>query len=173
LLALMSVLGGCSGGTGSAIQSGGPLSSGNGVHDPIPTGSICAPGGRAWTFADQQFTNYGKVAVVLNRVVLVRPRNERLIGSYAVPGLQEIGTVPWPPRNPGLPITWKKRQPVHGYRVLPGKSFNIVLGVAAVRDSHRAVSQGILVYYRDQSVTYAARNDYGNIVSAKMHPCPS
>src|ERR1700761_4351871 len=55
------VLGGCGGRSGP--DSDGPLSSGNGIHDPIPRGSICVRGGRPQTFGDQQFTNYGRTTV--------------------------------------------------------------------------------------------------------------
>ena len=64
---------GCSD-SGGSLSADGPLSSGNGIHDRIPTGSICAPGGRAQTFGDQQYTNYGNQPVVLNRVVLLRTK---------------------------------------------------------------------------------------------------
>jgi hypothetical protein len=65
LAALVSVLGGCGGGGGKAAD--GPLSSGLSIHDPIPRGGICAPGGRAWAFGFQLFTNYGKTTVVPGR----------------------------------------------------------------------------------------------------------
>jgi hypothetical protein len=168
---LMVVLVGCSD-SGGSLSADGPLSSGNGIHDRIPTGSICAPGGRAQTFGDQQYTNYGNQPVVLNRVVLLRPRNEHLIGSYAVPGDQIVG-VPgnWPPKYRGIPRGWKHRQPVRGYRVRPHALFNMVIGVVAV-DAHReAVSEGILVYYHDASGTYVAKNYFGNIIAAIHHAC--
>jgi hypothetical protein len=165
-LVLMSALGGC-GGTGGTISADGPLSSGSGIHDPSPTGSVCAPGGRAWTFADQTFTNYGKVTVVLSRVVLLRPHDQRLIGSYVMPGLQQVGTVPWPPKYSGMPAEWKDRQPVRGYHVRPGKSFNTVLGIVVTIARHRAVSEGILVYYHDSSGSYVSRNFFGNIIAAR------
>jgi hypothetical protein len=123
-------------------------------------------------FGAQVFTNFGNTTVVLNRVVLLRPHNERLIGSYAVPGEQVIG-VPgnWPPKYPHMPSGWKHREPVHDYRVMPHTTFNMVLGVAAVNDHHRAVSQGMLVYYHDASGTYVANNYFGNIISANPRTC--
>jgi hypothetical protein len=168
---LMFALSGCSG-TSGASSADGPLSSGNGIHDRIPTGSICAPGGRPQTFGAQQFTNYGNTTVVLNRVVLLRPRNERLIGSFAVPGNQDIG-VPgnWPPKYPGISPAWKHRQPVHGYRVLPHGLFNMVLGVAAINARRQAVSQGMLLYYHDSSGTYVAKNYFGNVIAAISRAC--
>jgi hypothetical protein len=149
----------------------GPLSSGNGIHDPIPRGSECAPGGRPVAFGLQQFTNYGKTAVVLDRVVLLHPRNEHLIGSYAVPGNEVLGVMYWPPRNPYLPPGWKHRQPAPGFRLAPGKSFNMVLGVAAIARGRRATSQGMLVYYHDSSGSYVAKNYWANIIAANTRTC--
>ncbi len=166
--ALVSALGGCGSG-GPAAD--GPLSSGYSVHGPIPRGSICVPGGRPQSFGDQLFTNYGHATVVLDRVVLLHPHNERLIGSYAVPGDQLIGTVPWPPKCPGMPPGWTHRQPVHGFRLVPGETLNMVLGVAAVAAGRRAISQGMLVYYHDTSGTYVAKNYFANIIAANTHTC--
>jgi hypothetical protein len=163
-VALASALGGCGGHGGPAAD--GPLSSGNGVHDPIPRGSICVPAGRPVAFADQQFTNYGDATVVLDRVILLRPRNERLIGSLAVPGDQVIGTVHWPLKEPGLPPTWKDRQPVRGFRLAAGKSFNMVLGVVAITSGRRATSLGMAVYYHDSSGSFIVKNYYANIIAA-------
>jgi hypothetical protein len=170
LAALASALGGCGGGGGPATD--GPLSSGTSMHGPVPRGSICTPGGGPVTFGDQQFTNYGHTTVVLDRVVLLHPHNERLIGSYAVPGDFLIGTVNWPPKYAGIPSTWKHRQPVHGFRLAPGKAFNMVLGVATITPRRDAVSQGMLVYYHDSSgTTYVARNYFANIIAASKHSC--
>src|SRR5215469_18861288 len=87
--ALAFALGGCGSASrpaSHALASDGPLSSGNGIHDPSPPASVCAPSGRPWAFGLDRFTNYGHATVVLDRVVLLRPRNEHLVGSYAVPG---------------------------------------------------------------------------------------
>jgi len=165
--ALASALGGC---TSGGPATDGPLSSGSSADGRIPRGAICVPGGRPQTFGDQQFTNYGHDTVVLDRVVLLHPRNERLVGSYAVPGAVLIGTVHWPPNYPGIPAAWKDRQPVHGFRLAPGKTFNMVLGVAAI-SAGRATSQGMLVYYHDSSGTYMARNYFANIIAANTHSC--
>jgi hypothetical protein len=136
------------------------------MHGPIPDGSICVPGGRPQTFGDQQFTNYGSTAVVLDRVVLLHPHNERLIGSYAVPGESLIGAPgDWPPKYPGMPPGWQHRQPVHGFRLGPGKTFNMVLGVAAITP-RGATSQGMLVYYHDSAGAYVARNYFANVIAA-------
>ena len=162
-VALAFTLGGCGSSSGPAAD--GPLSSGNGIHDPIPRGSVCAPGGHPWAFAMQQFTNYGHTTVVLDSVVLLNPHNEYLVGSYAMPGDRIIGTIFWLPHNPDLPPMWKNRQAVHGFRLAPGKSFNMVLGVAATTPA-RATSQGILVYYHDSSGSFVAKNYWANIIAA-------
>jgi hypothetical protein len=165
--ALMSVLGGCSSGSGRPATHG-PLSSG--VGGTIPRGAICAPGGELQTFGVQVFTNYGHTTVVLDRVALLDPNHERLIGSYAVPGTLMIGTVPWPPRYQGMPSTWKFRKPVRGFRVAPGKSFNMVLGVTATTTG-QATSQGMLVYYHDPAGSYVAKNYFANIIAAVKSHC--
>ena len=165
--ALVAAVGGCGGRSGPAKD--GPLSSGTSMRGPIPNGSVCAPGGRPVAFGNELFTNYGHIVVVLDRVVLLHPHNERLIGSFAVPGVLLAGTVYWPPKNL-VPRTWKYRQPVHGFRLLPGKSFDMVLGVAAITP-HRATSQGMLVYYHDSSGSYLAKNYFANIIAAKTGTC--
>ncbi len=143
------------------------------MHGRIPRGSICAPGGEAQTFGDQLFTNYGHAAVVLDSVTLLDPRNQRLIGAYAVPGVSLIGTLPWPPEpSPGFPLpsTWKLRQPLRGFRLAAGKSFNIVLGVRAIR-AGQATSLGMAVYYRDATDNYVAYNYYANVIAATKAGC--
>jgi hypothetical protein len=168
-VALVSALGGCSSGIGP--DADGPLSSGTSMHGPIPRGSICTPGGQRQTFGFELFTNYGNTTVILDRVALLHPHNERLIGSYAVPGDLLIGAPRgWPPKYAGIPHTWKDRQPVHGFRLAPGKSFNMVLGVAAITQ-RRATSQGMLVYYHNPSGTYVARNYFANIIAPTAHSC--
>jgi hypothetical protein len=168
--ALAIVLGGCGGG---GKVADGPLSSGLSIHGAIPRGSVCAPGGRTWAFGLQSFTDYGKTTVALDRVALLHPRNEHLVGSYAVPGGRVLGVVHWPVRNPQTQPGWKDRQAVHGFRLAAGKSFNMVLGVAAIAGGRRATSQGMLVYYHDSSGTYVAKNYWANIIAANTHTCPS
>ncbi len=167
-LALASVLGGC-GSSGPAAD--GPLSSASSRHGTIPNGSDCVPGGRPQTFGDQVFTNYGNVTLILDRVALLRPQHQRLIGSYAVPGGQVIGTVFWPPKYAHMPPGWKHRRPVHGFRLAPGRAFDLVLGVVATIPG-RATSRGMLVYYHDSSGTYVAKNDFQNIIApVSQHGC--
>ncbi len=166
--ALMCALVGCGSDSGPAVD--GPLSSGSSRYGSIPDGSVCEPGGRPQTFGDQLFTNYGGTVVVLDRVVLLRPHHQRLIGSYAVPGVIAIGSVRWPPKYPNMPPGWKHRQPVHGFRLAPGRAFNMVLGIVATTSS-RATSRGVLVYYHDASGTYVARNFFANIIAANRKSC--
>ena len=162
---LACALSGCS---SRGPAANGPLSSG--VHGRIPRGANCVPGGRAQTFGDQLFTNHGTVPVVLDRVVLLSPRRERLIGSYAVPGMLIVGVVFWPPKYRDMPSTWKQRRAVHGFRLAPGKSFNMVLGVTATAPG-RASSEGMLVYYHDSSGSYVAKNYFAMIIAASKRGC--
>jgi hypothetical protein len=164
--ALVSALGGCSSGSGPATD--GPLSSG--ANGRIARGQVCVPSGEPQTFGLERFTNHGRSTVVLDRVVLLRPHHERLVGSYAVPGEFLIGVVPWPPRYVGLPSTWKYRQPVRGFRLAPGKSFNMVLGVTATAVG-RANSRGMLVYYHDSAGSYVATDDVAMTISATKRGC--
>lgn len=155
--ALVSALSGCGGGP----AANGPLRSGG-----LPLGSQCVPGGRPQAFGFVLFTNHGHVTVILDRVVLLHPRNEHLVGSYAVPGDAFLGVDHWPPGDPP-----EDRRLVHGFRVGPGKTFNMVLGVAAITGGHRATSQGMLVYYHDNSGTYVAKNYTANIIAASTRTC--
>lgn len=174
--ALACALAGCGGASRPATN--GPLSSAGSWHGPIPRGSECAPGGRPVAFGFQQFTNYGDTTVTLDRVVLLHPHNEQLVGSDAVPGAVLVGEVYWPPKypgtpaGPGLPAAWDHRQPVRNYRLAPGRTFNMVLGVAAISPA-RATSRGMLVYYHDSTGSYIARNFWANNLAAasRKHGC--
>ena len=164
--ALASALAGCSSGGGPATD--GPLSSG--VDGRIPRGANCVPGGQQQTFGDQVFTNHGHATIVLDRVALLHPHNEHLVGSYAVPGTLLIGVVPWPPKYADMPSTWKHRQPVHRFQLAAGKSFNMVLGAAATATG-QASSQGMLVYYHDSAGSHVARNDFAMTIAATRNGC--
>ncbi|HXW43543.1 MAG TPA: hypothetical protein VEL03_02065 [Streptosporangiaceae bacterium] len=164
-VALTSAVGGC-GSSGPATD--GPLSSAE--NGRTPQGANCAPGGELQSFGTERFTNYGHVTVVLDRVALLHPQNERLVGSYAVPGIWLIGVVPWPPRYAGIPATWAHRQPVHGFRLAPGQSFDMVLGVAAAA-AGQASSEGMLVYYHDSAGSYLTTDHVAMIVAATSNGC--
>lgn len=175
LLAVTAVLGLAAAGCGSGDPaSDGPLSSADGRKGPIPDGAICVPGGRPQTFGDQTFTNYGTSTVVVDRVVLLHPHNERLIGSYAVLGGWLIGAVPWPPKSQDMPPQWRPgwnhRQPVRGFRLAPGKTFNMVLGVATITPA-RGTSRGMLVFYHDPSASYVAKNFFANNIASVSSHC--
>jgi hypothetical protein len=166
-VALASVLGGCGSG-GPATD--GPLS--GGAFGSISGGEDCAPSrlGQPIAFGDERFTNHGSVTVVLDRVALLHPHHEHLAGSYAVPGDLLIGVATWPPRYAGLPSTWKDRQPVHGFRLAPGKSFNMVLSVAATALG-RANSRGMVIYYHGSSGTYVTSNDFAMVIAVGKPVC--
>jgi hypothetical protein len=166
--ALTPALGACSNGGGSRPAAGGPLSSVE--SGTAPSGTNCAPGGQLQTFGTERFTNHGHGAVVLDRVALLDPRNERLVGSYAVPGMWLIGVEPWPPDYPGMPSTWKDRRPVPSFRIAPGTSFDMVLGVAAIT-AGRASSQGMLVYYHDSAGSYVTTDHVGMVIAATQNGC--
>jgi hypothetical protein len=159
----VAALAGCSSGYAGPATDG-PLKSGTLIN--VPLGAICAPGGRTWAFGWDQFTNHGRTTVVLDRAALLRPRNEHLVGSIAVPGDQVVGARYWPPKGIGLPPGWKHRQPVPGFRLAPGKSFNLVLGVAAITKGRHASSQGGQIYYHDSSGRYLVKSYSANIIEA-------
>jgi hypothetical protein len=156
-MAMAAALVGCQNGGSPAAD--GPLSSGLGQHARIPKGAVCTPYGGPQTNGLQVFTNFGSTTVVLDRVVLLRPRNQRLLGSYAVPSGNFLVGNPhgWPPKDSPLPSGWKHRQPIHGFRLAAGRAFNIVLGVAPITKG-LSISQGMLVYYHDSSGSYVAKN---------------
>jgi hypothetical protein len=157
-LALASGLGACSS-AGHDPAANGPLSSGTGKSGKIlPHDGECATRfyGRRWAFGIDQFTNYGGTTVVLDRVVLLRPHNERLIGADVIPGTREpVGAITWPPNWPSVRGAWKTRQPVRGFRVAPRKTFSMVLGVEPT-DERNATADGMLVYYHDPAGSYVA-----------------
>lgn len=171
---LATALAGCSSASGGPATNG-PLNSGAGKDGKILPhgGGVCVGRlvSRLQAFGDVQFTNYGHTTVVLDRVVLMHPHNQRLIGSYAVPGERLIGTVPWPPNYPSDRGLWKTRQPVRGYRVAPGKEFNMVLG-ATYAGPGFATSQGMRVYYHDAAGSYVAANYFAMQIAVTSNRCP-
>jgi hypothetical protein len=172
-LALAAALGGCSS-SGHDPATNGPLSSGTGQNGKIlPHDGECATRfyGRLWAFGIDQFTNYGHTTVVLDRVVLLRPHNERLIGADVIPGTREpIGAITWPPNLTSVRGAWKTRQPVRGFRVAPRKTFNMVLGVEPTRPRN-ATSEGMLVYYHDPAGSYVAPNYLAMQIAVGKNGC--
>jgi len=95
----------------------------------------------AWTFGDDQFTNYGHSTVVLDRLCpdssaqpATAPRLCR--ARRQAHRRRALATRPYPDQpHPG----WKSRQAVPGFRLASGKrSFNLVLGLAAITAGRRA-----------------------------------
>jgi hypothetical protein len=166
----------------AALASAGCGSSGPATDGPLRGGPFGGPSGGAdgadarvgqpVTFGDERFTNHGHTTVVLDRVALRHPRHVRLIGSYAVPGVGLAGVGRgWPPRYSGLPPTWKYRQPVHGFRLAPGKSFNMVLGVVAAAGTPCARSPGMVIYYHDSAGSYVADDHFAMIIAVGRREC--
>jgi hypothetical protein len=159
--------------------SSGPAADGplrGGAFGSITGGSDCSPGrvGQPVTFGDELFTNPGRTTLVLDRVGLRHPRHLRLIASDAVPGRQGVSLVGttrgFPPRYSGLPPTWKHRQPVHGFRLAPGKSVNMVLGVAAT-GGPSARSPGMVIYYHDPAGSYVADDHFAMSIAVGRREC--
>lgn len=164
-----------------ALASAGCGSSGPATDGPLRGGAFgsisggwdCSPGrvGQPVTFGDERFTNHGHATVVLDRVGLRHPRHVRLIGSYAVPGVGLAGVgLGFPPTYSGLPPTWKHRQRVHGFRLAPGKSFNMVLGVAAT-GAPLVRSPGMVIYYHDPAGSYMADDHFAMIIAVGRREC--
>lgn len=165
-----------------ALTMGGCDSSGPAINGPLSGGAFgegrgagtCAPArlGKIVTFGDEVFTNHGHTTLTLDRVTLLRPRNERLIGSYAVPGIRAVGLPggSWPPRNSHMPYTWKDRQPVHGFRLAAGKSFNMVLGITATAVTS-ARSPGMMISYHDSSGSYVTDNYFTMVIAVNKRSC--
>jgi hypothetical protein len=164
-VAALATMAGCSGsGTSHAVSTHGPLAGGS--YGSISAGSVCAPAsvGQPRTFGTERFANDGSTTVVLDSVALERPRNERLVGSYAIPGDSLVGTAPWPPVGPGIPHSWRYREVVRGFRLAPGKMLVIALGVAAP-SAGPATSRGIVLDYHDSSGWYVLRNGLGMTIA--------
>jgi hypothetical protein len=163
---------GCSS-SDSSPATDGPLR--GGVFGSATGGFDCSPGRvrKPVTFGDETFRNHGHSTVVLDRVGLRRPRNVHLVGSYAVPGVQGAGVSrTFPPRYSGLPPAWKHRQRVHGFRLAPGKTFNMVLGVAAT-GGPPARSPGMVIYYHDPAGRYVAVDHFAMIIADGSRECPA
>jgi hypothetical protein len=169
LAAVALALAGCGGSRGPAAD--GPLR--GGAFGSIAGGSDCSPGrvGEGITFGDERFTNRSHATLVLDRVGLRHPHHVRLIGSFAVPGagLAGVGRG-FPPTYSGLPPTWKHRQRVHGFRLAPGKSFNMVIGLAAT-GAPPARSPGMAIYYHDPAGSYVADDQFAMIIAVGGRQC--
>jgi hypothetical protein len=161
------------------VSAGCGSSGGPSAHGPLRGGSFgfgggsdCAPArvGHPITFGDERFTNHGHTTLVLDRVGLRHPSQVRLVGSYAVPGTYLVGVAHWPPRYAGIPPSWKHRQLVHGFRLAPGKSFNMALGVSAT-GGPLARSPGMVIYYHDPAGRYVVVDHFAMIIAVGRQ-CP-
>jgi hypothetical protein len=137
-----------------------------------PGGAACggARTGQPVAFGDERFTNHGHATLVLDRVSLRHPRNVRLVGSFAVPGTRMIGVALWPPMYRGIPPAWKHRQQVHGFRLAPGKTFNMVLGVVAT-GGPPARSPGMAIYYHDPAGSYVVVDRFAMVIALNGRKC--
>jgi hypothetical protein len=157
------------GGRGDGPAADGPL---NGTFGSPDGSSACVPArvGQARAFGFDTFTNRGHATVVLDRVALVRPHDERLVGSFAVPGAYTVGEAMWPLR-PSVSPTGKYRRRLRGFRLRPGKTFNMVLGVAATARG-RATSRGTRIYYRSTAGgSYVTVDRSQMVISASGRGC--
>lgn len=163
------------------LISTGCGSNGPSAHGPLSDGGVfgyaggsdCSPGrvGEPITFGDENFTNHGHTTLVLDRVGLRHPLHVRLIGSFAVPGTSGAGVgLGFPPRYSGLPRAWKHRQRVRGFRLPPGKSFNMVLGVAAT-GGRPARSPGMVIYYHDPAGRYVVVDHFEMVIAVNGRKC--
>jgi hypothetical protein len=161
---------GCGGSSGPATD--GPLH--GGAFGYAGGGSDCSPAraGQPVSFGDEQFTNRGHDTLVLDRVGLRQPIHVRLVGSLVVPGIDGIGVIRgFPPRFRPVPPTWKNRQQVHGFRLAPGKSFQMVLGVVAP-GARPARSPGMVIYYHDPAGRYVVEDHLAMIIAVGRRDCP-
>ena len=164
-VALATALSGCSSGS-SGPATDGPL----GGAARGGAALICAHVGQPVTFGDERFTNRGHRTVVLDHVGLRNPHGLRLLGVYVAPGVswlvgQQRG---WPPDGP-LPPTWKHRKPVGGFRLAPGKSFNMVLGMTAITMPSGS-TPGLVIDYQDSAGSYVVDDHLGMIIITRS-PC--
>jgi len=76
----------------------------------------------------------------------------------------------FPPSYSGLPPTWKHRQRVRGFRLAPGKSVNMVLGLAAT-GGPCARSPGMVIYYHDPAGSYVVEDHFAMIIAVGGRQC--
>jgi hypothetical protein len=77
----------------------------------------------------------------------------------------------WPPRffKGSRPPTWKDRRPVHGFRVTPGRSFNVVLGLAATAAPRGNAS--MVIYYHGASRSYVLKDRFEMTIAVGGRGC--
>lgn len=67
-------------------------------------------------------------------------------------------------------VTGRLGQPVHGFRLTPGKSFNMVLGVTATATGH-ADSRGMAIYYHDSAGNHVTSNHLAVTIGVTKRGC--
>jgi hypothetical protein len=161
----------------SALASAGCGSSGPATDGPLRNvpdgGAECQVThvGQIVTFGLETFTNYGQTTLVLDGASLLHARGLRVVGSAAMPGEQELGEMfGWPPKHRDMPPGWKHRRRVHGFRLAPGKSFGIVIGVVATA-APLARAPGTVIRYHDSGGRYVAYDHFAKIIAASNRQC--
>jgi hypothetical protein len=152
----------------SGCGSGGP-----GPLAAAPSGeSQCIPAkpGQGVTYGLERWTNHTSQTIVFDRVGIRRPQRLKLLGAYATPGLYVVGMWgSWPPkgqRDFRLPRSWAHRRPVAGYRLRPGATAGMVLGVESTAPP-RGSTPGMLIWYHTASGSYLLRDDLEIIVAER------
>src|SRR5438067_2447269 len=125
----MALLAGC-----SASARHGPAAGPLGYPDGANQSGLCQPDlhGQPETVATDDIRNNGHHTVVIDRLVLVRPRHLALVGSYIVPGQFAVGqwaSFPPPARQLDMGVQWASRHVTTGALVLPGHWINPVIGL--------------------------------------------
>lgn len=153
------LLAGCGG--SSAPQSGGPLG------PPGNPGGACLPAagpGQPESDGFTEYSNLGSAPLVITRVSLAAPRHLALLGSYLVPtGGTELGeSATFPPKSTTgspLPPGWAGRQKPGHFRLMPGKSVNIIVGIeATVRPG--GMSPGVEIWYTEAGTSYVRKSNW-------------
>jgi hypothetical protein len=146
-------------------------SSGPGPLRAAPPGtSTCIPAkpGQGVTYGGERWTNHTSQTIVFDRVGIRRPQHLKLLGAYATPGLYVVGMwASWPPKGQPeiwLSHSWAHRRLVAGYRLRPGATAGIVLGIESTAPP-RGSTPGMLIWYHTASGNYLLRDDYEIIVA--------
>jgi hypothetical protein len=118
--------------------------------------------GQGITYGLEDFTNHSSQTVGFDRVGIRDPRNLKVLGARLTPGDRYlVGMWPtWPPhpqRSYPLASSWKHRRLVAGYRLRPGKSAGVVLGIEPT--AFPASTAGMLIWYHTASGSYVLRDD--------------
>ena len=95
-----------------------------------------------------------------------------------MPGQGIVGVARgWPPTYRGLPLAWKNRKPVHGFRLSPGRGFNMTLGVEATgvpragTGNSRAGTPGMTIHYRTAAGCFVLRDHFAMRIAVNMSQC--